>query len=424
MARSDRLVLEIRRSAKPFLMYVGIGIAGLIVFLIIFRNLTFQRPWQHYKTVRAEFQDVKGIFPKGHQVRLHGVKVGIVSSSDLEDGKAVLTLKIEDKFGDIYKDAKLRIRPVTPLDDLYVNVENRGTKAAGPAGKSFIIPATDTVSPVDISRVLNTFDTDTRGKLRILLSELNKALGPEGGEKLQATFEQTAPFLHVAQQATAVMHKRDVNLKRLVTNFGELSDALSKRDSQLQRLVTQGNQTLGELAANDGALGDTFDQIAELLPVMRSTFANVRTMEANLDPALRGLTPVTESLEKGLNGLEQFGREATPALKALRTPVRNLRTMSKVLLPTAQNLSAAFTRLQPQAPQFQKLTDRTADCITDIQHFFQNTISVLKFGDANGAFPRATVVVGADTSTAGAIPGSGGKPRPNCAAKFPGYTNP
>jgi virulence factor Mce-like protein len=414
MPNTQRLRLEIRRSAKPFLMYVGIAVAAITGMTIAANNLTFQRPWQKYDEVKVSFADAKGIFPKGHQVRIKGVKVGVVKKAELENGKAVLTLSIEDKYGPIYKNAQMRIRPVTPLDDLYVNITDRGTPAAGKTDKNYVIAQSNTVTPVDISRVLDTFDADSRERMTILLSELGKAL-PDGGRKLRASFNELAPFLTVAKEATTVLNRRREDVKQLVTNFGSLSAALAKRDDQLQRFVSAGNTSLGELAANDRQLGATFAEISALLPVMRQTFASVQGLSGKLDPALQDLKPVTESLDSGLAALQKFGKTATPALSALRPAVRSLRGMAGQLNPTARSLSVAFSRLQPQVPDYDQITKLVDGCTVRLNRFFGNTMSVLKFGDANGAYPRADETVDFDNS--GLAPGLNTKYTPNCTDK-------
>lgn len=417
MPNTQRLRLEIRRSAKPFAMYVGIAVAAIVGMTIVAHNLTFQRPWQKYDEVKVGFDDAKGVFPKGHQVRIHGVKVGVVKDADLQDGKAVLTLSIEHKYGPIYKNAQMRIRPVTPLDDLYINVTDRGTASAGKAGKNDVIPQANTVTPVDISRVLDTFDADARQRMRILFSELDKGLA-DGGVKLRAAFNELAPFLTVAKDATSALNKRRENVKQLITNFGSLSGALAKRDAQLQRFVTAGNQTLGQLAAADRPLDRTFTEIAALLPVMRDTFQSVQGLSDKLDPALTGLKPVTESLDSGLAALQKFGTTATPALAELQPAVRSLRTMAGQLNPASRSLATAFTRLQPQVPDFDRITKLLDACTVRLNRFFGNTMSVLKFGDANGAYPRADETVDFDNS--GLAPGLNTRYIENCTDKVGG----
>lgn len=420
MINRERLILEVRRSRRSFLILVALLIAGAAAFGLIFRNLTFERPWQTYREVRAEFDDVKGIFPGGHQVRINGVKVGIVSKATIVDGRAILTMKIEDKWGPVYRNARMRIRPVTPLQDLYVNIEQRGTPAAGEATKSHVIPTSQTIAPVDISRVLDTFSGNTRQRLTLLLDELGKGLGHDGGTRLRATFAELAPFLHVAKDATTVLAARRTLVRRAVHNFGSLSAALARRDAQIGAFVNRGNATLSQLAAHDRPLDGTLSELAQLMPVMRDSFAEVRRLSGELDPALRGLEPVTDELEAGLKGLETFGRDAVPALRALRPAVKDLRRMATVLSPTSRSLDKAFASLRPQAPQLDRLTQQVVPCLDMTQQFFANTLSVFKFQDAHGGFPRAETTVDLDAGGNGALQGLNTTPLPNCTDSIGG----
>lgn len=397
MLNSERLLIEARRSVKSLSMLLFLAVLAALLFAFIASKLTFQRPWESYRTVRAQFADVKGIFPGGHQVRIHGVKVGIISKSELVDGKPVLTLKIEKKWGPVYKNARLRIRPVTPLDDLYVNITDRGTPSAGEATTKDVIAGDQTVSPVDISRVLDTFGANTRERMTILLSELGKGLGDNGGQKLDEAFAQLAPFLHVAEDTTRVIAQRQVAVKRIISNFGQLSSVLAQRDTDLNRFVVQGNQTLGELAVNDKPLANTLTSLADLVPVLRTSFATVEGLSNHLDPALVSLKPVAKNLKSGLTSLEEFGNDAVPALKALRPATRDLRTAVNTLPATSKSLSKAFLQLRFQAPQLDRITAQLVPCMDTLNRFMNNTMSVLKYSDANGTFPRADEVVGAES---------------------------
>ena len=406
MINADRFKLEVRRSLRPFLLYVLLAFSGLVAFLVIAHNLTFQRPWTPYRTLRADFSDVKGIVPGKHQVRISGVEAGVVSKSEIVGGHPVLTLKVKKKFGPIYRNARLQIRPVTPLDDLYVNVTDRGTPSAGEATVDHPIAVDRTITPVDISRVLDTFDGDTRKRLTILLAELGRGL-KDGGAQLQASFAQLGPFLDVAQRATSELALRRANVRRLVHNFGGLSAALARRDAQLTTLVRQGDAALGELARNDQPLGGTLTGLPPAMAAMRSSFASVRALAGDLDPALQSLRPVAARLPAGLDGLGRFGRDATPALAALRPAVRNLRPLARVLVPTSRALDEAFGSLRPQAPQFDELTKELATCRASAQTFFNNTLQVFKFADANGSFPRAEVTEDSDAGQVGQNGSSG-----------------
>jgi ABC-type transporter Mla subunit MlaD len=413
---SGRVVLEAKRSAGSLILLIGVIVFAIAAVAVVTAKLTFERPWDSYESVKVAVTDAKGIFPGGDSVRIHGVVVGVVSSANLVDEHPVLQLDILKKYGAVYRNAQLRIRPVTPLDDLYVDILNRGTPSAGVAsGTNYVIPATQTIVPVDVSRILDTFNGDTRARLTTLLSELGKGL-PNGGAELRAGFAQLAPFLHVADQATLVLRQHQQDVKQVIHQFGVFSKALADRNTTLNQFIQQGDITTSELAAHAGPLTSTLQQIANLLPTMRSSFASVNALTTTLDPALTNLTPVTRNLSGGLAALGRLGTEALPAFSALRPAVYDLKGMATQLAPTASSLRSAFTVLNTEQTQFSDLANQTVPCMTTLSNFFSQTMSVLKFYDANGAFPRADETV--DLDTAGGIAGIHGintYPIPDCS---------
>lgn len=417
MARSSgRVVLEAKRSAGSLILLVALIAFALVAVVIVAAKLTFERPWDSYESVKVAVTDAKGIFPGGDSVRIHGVVVGVVSSDKLVNDNPVLTLDVLSKYGAIYKNAQLRIRPVTPLDDLYVDILSRGTPSAGVASNSnYVIPATQTIVPVDVSRILDTFNANTRTRLTTLLSELGKGL-PDGGQQLREGFAQLAPFLQVADQATLVLRQHQQDVKQVVHQFGTFSKALADRNAALNRFIQQGDKTTSELAARSGPLESTLQQIANLLPTVRSSFASVDALTTTLDPALTNLTPVTNNLASGMNALGRLGTEALPAFKALRPAVYDLKGMAIQLAPTATSLDTAFRILNTEKGQYNDITNQTVPCMSTLEGFFNNTMSVLKFNDANGAFPRADETV--DLDTAGGVAGIHGLntyPIPDCS---------
>ncbi len=401
---TDRLKLELRRSRKPFVLLIVLMLLGLLATLLMFRNLSFERPWDDYREIDVAFADVKGATP-GHQpIRISGVNVGVVRDWRVEGDHAVLTLAIRGKYAKhIYRDAQARLRPVTPLQDMYVALE-RGTPRAGELPEGATIPGSQTVTPVDISRVLNVFDNDSREQLGNLVRGLGKGLDDKGAQ-LRRAFEQTMPFLVSARDLSQALDDRRRQVARLVHSFGGITHALGDRDRQLAALVSDGNATLGQLAAHEAPLSQTINALPETVRSMRTSLASLSSAEDQLDPALTALKPVAEALEPGLSALERFSTDATPALRGLTPAVGDLRPLAAALDPTVRDAQLAAERLRPQIPQLDEITQMITRCEDTISKFFQWTPSVMKFGDANGANPRAEASIGLDT-----LPGSQSDP--------------
>ena len=355
---SDRLRLEIKRARVPFVLYLGLVGIGLFAFWGLYHNLNIQWPWDKTRVVRAEFDNVKGVAPGKHEVRIAGVKVGVIKAAEAKDGKAILDLSLTEESGPIYKNARMRLRPVTPLQDMYVSIESRGDEKAGTLEPSDLLKAQSTESPVDISRVLNTFDPDTRVRL------------------------------------TKAIADRRTSVARVVHNLGDLTAALNTRDQQLTSLVSVGNDTLGELAQHDAALSATLGELPSTLSRMRSAFAELRSAQTELDPALRSLKPVTDTLKPGLDALKEVSEDAVPALNRLQPAAKRLRPLARDLQPTSLALRDSLTKLAPTLPRLDSATEKITRCYPTTQKFFQWTPSVFKFYDNKGAWPRGELVVG------------------------------
>lgn len=392
----ERLVLELRRARVPVLFLMGLITCAGVAGWVIVRNLTFERPWQDHIRVQAAFADVKGAAPGKQPVRISGVQVGVVKGWRVHRDAAVLDLAIEKRYGPIYRDAQMRLRPVTPLQDMYVDID-RGTPGAGVLGPGEVLPATHTRTPVDISRVLNAFDVPTRRRLGVLLDQLGHGLHDRGAALRQA-FVRLGPFLTAARDVGEVLAERRQATARLVLNLRRLAGTLGDRTGRLETLVGGVHRTVGVVARQDVRLAAGLRELAPTLRAVRRAMISLRLAQHELDPALRVLGPVARRMPAGLAALRAFSIDAAPAFSALRRPVRALLPLARALAPASSRLGAAVRPLQPVAPELDRTTARVIPCLTQLTHFFQWTPSVIKFGDANGANPRADMSIGLDSA--------------------------
>ena len=85
--------------------------------------------------IEAELQTAQSVTPgQGQTVNVAGVEVGEIKSVKLEDGRAIIGMKIEPRYDRVYRDATILLRPKTGLKDMVAEL-TPGTRGRGPAAR-------------------------------------------------------------------------------------------------------------------------------------------------------------------------------------------------------------------------------------------------------------------------------------------------
>ena len=401
MIDRERLGLELRRASRPALALLALIVASLACLVIILDNNGITLPWNGTYARQIALDNAKGIVAKEQTVRLAGVTVGRIESIALVHGRPVATISVQPQYAPLYRNAQLRLRPETPLDDMYVDIVSRGTPSAGALPPDQVLPAQRTEVPVDISSVLDVFNTDTRSRVRASIEALGAGLGSEGTSFKQALVD-LAPFLAAAKRVTYETSIRQAETARLIHNFGLVTTELGSRDVALRSLVRSGASTLSELGGNERAVQAVIAQLPPTMSQLESTFTTVQSTASHLDPAFDSLGSVAGALPQGLSGLTRFGRAAEPALARLRAPLPDLNRLMQSLRPTAAGLRGSFAALAPVPAQLDHITRLVSGCEPALAKFFQNTISLGKFQSDLSVILRGETVAGLN-SGGGAI---------------------
>jgi virulence factor Mce-like protein len=393
----QRLALEIRRARGGFIALLALFVLAIGAAAVIANGLRLNMPWHDTYTARVAVDDAKGVVAGKQQVRISGLPVGKIDESELVDGRPVLTITIKGKYAPLYKDARLRLRPKTPLADLYLNVEDRGHKSAGELKEGDVLAAERTQAPVDIGKVMNALNASTRTRMEHAVDALGRAL-PDNGRNFRAALIELAPFLNAAERLTKVTAERRGHTRRLVHNFRLMMEELGRRDNAVRRLVQGGSRTFDALADAQAPLSRLFAEFPPTLRRLQPAFAALRATADELDPAFDELQRSARELPSGLRALQEFGEEARPALSALRSPLPSLTSLVRALAPTAQGLDRAFAKLRPTAPRLDRVTATIVPCEYAVSKFFHNTLSLMKFYDSRGMIVRGQTVDGASLS--------------------------
>jgi len=393
-----RVKLELRRSRRP-LVVVGIfTVLALVLSLYIVRHVSQTALRETYEA-RFALTDATGIKPGLHEVRFKGIPVGTITETDFAGGRPVITARIRSSFGRLGRDVRAVLRPNTALQDMFLDIVDRGTPARGELRTDETVPAGQVSIPVRVDEVLNMFGTNERARLRELLDGLGNGMADKG-DRLRSIFVEAVPLLEVAGRISGRLADRAPRVRRLVRNAALLTHELGDREGQLRTLVREGSATLSTVQTGRDDLDATLRELPPTLDEMRRSFAAVRGSLGDVDSAVRSLHPVADRLPVALRSLRRFSAAAQPALEALDRPVERLQPLVRTLPPLTGHLDSAARRLLPQADTIDKVTDRTAGCKKGIQGFFQWNASIAKFGDArHGNVPRGNLILGLQGSS-------------------------
>src|SRR5918992_566692 len=88
-----------RRYAREMLAALALIAIGTAAGVLILANQNYRWPWEASYVVKAEFTTAQAVTPgQGQHVSISGVEVGDVTDVQLEDGRAVVTLKIDKRY--------------------------------------------------------------------------------------------------------------------------------------------------------------------------------------------------------------------------------------------------------------------------------------------------------------------------------------
>jgi phospholipid/cholesterol/gamma-HCH transport system substrate-binding protein len=369
-----RLILRkaLRHNAVAGVALVGLVLLGSVIGGYILANQRLNWPaWvpvigESQFKLRAELETVQGVLPgQGQAVNVSGVRVGDVASVDLEDGKAIATLNIEERFGRVYPDATVLLRPKTNVKDMVMELDP-GTPASGSRLRSGALVRDDsTASDVNFADFLDTLDADTRDYLGLLVHGAGGALRDGGGRDLANTFRRFAPLSRDVARASRLVARRRTRLRRVMSNFSKLMTELGKHDTELARFVS-GNAAVFRRFANQN---ENLAKTIELLPgalrssnralgrihalgdEMETSFAELRPAARSLGPTLRALRPFfRDTVAPIRDELRPFAVEARPVARELRPPARELSRAMPELRRFWGVLNAVFDEMAYDPP--------------------------------------------------------------------------
>lgn len=356
------------RKQLPNMIWLGLMMAtGLAVGAYL---LSHQRiPWpswvpglgKEYFYVNAEFQNAAGVLPgQGNAVTVAGVKVGEVAGEQLKDGKALLRLRLDAKYGHIHPDATLLLRPKTGLKDMVAELD---PGKQGPELKDGdTLGVANTLPDVNLDEILAGLDGDTRAALVALVQGAGEGLGDGGGKNLASTLKRFEPLSRHSELASRYVAERRVKLRHLMGNLSLIAQELGDRDQDLRQFVNSSSAVFRHFAAQNDSLGETLALLPGTLQKGDAALTKLDKFGATLGSGLTKLEPTSKSLGPALKESRTFFKETTPVIE------KSLRPFSREAKPTAEELVPAVGNFAKSTPHLNTLTEMLNSLLNELAH--------------------------------------------------------
>ncbi|HKN93367.1 MAG TPA: MlaD family protein, partial [Thermoleophilaceae bacterium] len=314
----------IRKHMRDFVAIIGLFlIAAAVAAYVLGHQRLYLPGWvpfvgTNFYTVNAEFSTAQAVVPgQGQTVNIAGVPIGEIGGVKLENGVAVVQMKIKksQRKAPIYKNATLLLRPKTGLKDMYIEMDP-GTKSAGAVPNGGTLPVSNTLPDVNLDEILSNLDADTRAYLQILISAGGQAFGTKGyPADLRETFKRFDPTARDTARFTSLLSQRRANLQRVIHNFQLLTTALAGRDHQLTQLVDASNANFQAIASEDQKLEETLQLLPGTLQTASTTLGKADKLAQVLGPTFQALRPGARALGPSLAATRPFLKQTTPVIK-------------------------------------------------------------------------------------------------------------
>lgn len=282
---------------------------------------------------KADFSEAAGLTTRD-EVRIAGVKVGKITSVELEGNHVLVTFRAKDCFIGDASSASIQIK--TLLGDKFLAIDPAGDRPLNP---STAIPLERTVAPYDVVQAFNQLSTTVR--------DLNTPQLAESLRTLSDTFANTPGDVRASLQGLSrlsiTISSRNDQLAHLLHNTNDVTGLLAGRDQDITAILSDGTKLLDELRQREGAISRLLDGTRELSRQLRGL---IKDNEHQLGPTLRELDRLTGMLQRNRNELVGGIRRIGPFADVFTNSLGNGRWFDSYIdgllptLPTAATTNA------------------------------------------------------------------------------------
>ena len=343
--------------ANPVL--VG-AVTTLVVVVAVFLayNANNGLPFVPTRVVELEVDNGAELVP-GNEVRSGGFRIGVVTEMEpikLRSGRvgALLTLKLDDKFGAVPVDSRAIVRARSALGLKYIEFERgKSDKTLVDGGR---LSVSQTSVPVELDEFYNMFDAPTRRASQINLQGFGDGFTGRGYD-LNVTIQRAPGFFGRLERVMRNLSAPETDLKGFFKELGDAARIVAPLSEVQSRLFTDMATTFEAISRDQEALKETITRGVPSLEVGTRSLRIQRPFLSETADFSRDLRFAASDLRDALPSLNSALEIGVPVTKRSVQMYEDLRDTLAALQRLAEapttngalrGLTATVTTLQPQ----------------------------------------------------------------------------
>ena len=268
------------------------------------------------REIKVTFDDVAGLDVRS-AVRVAGVRKGQVTGIDVKNGKATVTLELEDDVP-LYENASARVANLGLLGEKYIEIDP-GAPQTGPL-QGFVLrtPGQQPASIDDVTTQVSKIAEDVKA-----ITESMRAVmaGPTGQQRLEDIVENVRLITDQVRELIAVNR---VNVDATMANMRAITADLRTEIPRLASSIERAASSIG------GTVGENREDVRHLVENLRGLSVDLRATADNLN-AVTGQMKSGEGTVGKLLYSDEAHERLTAALGAVEGGVTDLRnTLGRV----------------------------------------------------------------------------------------------
>jgi ABC-type transporter Mla subunit MlaD len=281
--------------------------------------------------VRAIFRNAAFTIA-GEDVKVAGAKVGEIQSLDVTaDGRAAVVLNITDPgFQDFRSDAECAIRLQSVIGEKLVDCQPTQPRPEGtppppplkeipnglPGAGQRLLPAKNTVTPVDVDLINDIQRLPYRQRLTIFLNEFGTGLAGRG-EDLRQLLRDADPALRELDKVIKVLASQNRTLRDLAVDGDRVVTAWAKKRKETANFIVQANTVAQATAERGDDLERNFEKFPAFLEQLKPTMVRLGALSDEMLPVVTDLGAQGSDVSRFLIDLGPFARNSVPAFRTL-----------------------------------------------------------------------------------------------------------